>query len=60
MLYIRININNETNNAVVKERDKINISVIYNIFPERKVKLNKLDIDIHDNSWMFVVVYQMS
>ena len=59
MLFIRINVNNETNNTVVKERDKVDISVIYNIFPERKVKLNELGINIYDDSWIFVVVYQM-
>jgi len=50
LLFIGININNETNNATVKERDKIDIPVIYNVFSERKAKLNKLGINICDGS----------
>jgi len=60
LLFIRINVNNETNNATVKEKDEIDIPVIYNVFSKRKANLNKLGIDIHNGSWVFTVVNQMS
>jgi len=34
MLFIRINVNDETSNIITKERDKVNVSVIYNVFPK--------------------------
>jgi len=34
LLFVRINVNDKTNNAVVKERNEIDISVIYNILSE--------------------------
>jgi len=29
-----MNVNDETNNTIIKERDEINISMVYNVFPE--------------------------
>ena len=34
LLFVGINVNDKTNNAVVKERNEIDISVIYNILSE--------------------------
>ena len=45
--------------TIVKERNKIDIS-IHNIFSERKAKLKELRIDTCYDSWIFIVVNQMS
>jgi len=34
MLIVRIDVNNETNNIIIKERNEFKISVVYNILPE--------------------------
>ena len=36
-LIIWININNKTNNVTVEERNKINVLMVYKIFPEQEV-----------------------
>ena len=60
LMLIWININNEENNAVVKEQNEINIPMIYNVFSKRKTKLSKLNINIYDYSWMFIITSWMS
>lgn len=60
MLFIRINVNDETSNIITKERDKVNVSVIYNVFPKWKLKLDELDIGICYDSWVFIIVNQIS
>ena len=45
--------------TIVKEKNKIDIS-IHNIFSERKAKLKELRIDTCYDSWMFIVVNQIS
>jgi len=40
-------------NVVVSKRNKINVSVVKNIFAKEKAKAN---IDIGDNSWKIVTI----
>ena len=55
-MFIRVNINNEANNTIVKERNEIDNSIIHDILSKRKMKLNELNIDICYNSWIFIIV----
>jgi len=59
-MLIWIDVDNKENTAVVKEWNEVNIPIIYNIFSEWEVKLSKLNIDIHDNSWMFIIMWWIS
>jgi len=60
LMLIWIDVDNKEITAVVKEWNEVNIPIIYNIFSEWEVKLSKLNIDIHDNSWMFIIMWWIS
>ena len=56
MLIVRININQEEDKIIIKEGNKINIIIVYNVSSEREVKLRDLNVDIYYDSWIKVIV----
>lgn len=59
-MFIRVNVDDEINNTAIKERNEIIISMIYDVFAERKVKLRESDIDICYDFWVFIIINWMS
>lgn len=55
-MFIRVNVDDEINNTAIKERNEIIISMIYDVFAERKVKLRESDIDICYDFWVFIII----
>ena len=60
MLIVRININQEEDKIIIKEGNKINIIIVYNVSSEREVKLRDLNVDIYYDSWIKVIVTWLS
>ena len=56
LLIVRININQEEDKIIIKEGNKINIIIVYNVSSEREVKLRDLNVDIYYDSWIKVIV----
>ena len=56
MLIVRININQEKDKIIIKEGNKINIIIVYNVSSEREVKLRDLNVDVYYDSWIKVIV----
>jgi len=56
LLIFRININYEEDKIIIKEGNKINIIIVYNVSSERKVKLRHLNVDVYYDSWIKVIV----
>ena len=56
LLIVRININQEEDKIIIKEGNKINIIIVYNVSSERKVKLRDLNVDVYYDSWIKVIV----
>ena len=56
LLIFRININQEEDKIIIKEGNKINIIIVYNVSSERKVKLRDLNVDVYYNSWIKIIV----
>jgi len=56
LLIFRININQEEDKIIIKEGNKINIIIVYNVSSERKVKLRDLNVDVYYDSWIKVIV----
>ena len=50
LLIVRININQEEDKIIIKEGNKINIIIVYNVSSEREVKLRDLNIDVYYGS----------
>ena len=50
LLIVRININQEEDKIIIKEGNKINIIIVYNVSSERKVKLRDLNVDVYYDS----------
>jgi len=59
-MFIWIDIYYKENNAIIKEWKAINVSVVQNIFSERKVQMSKLNINVYFCSRIFVVIVQLS
>ena len=47
LLIVRININQEEDKIIIKEGNKINIIIVYNVSSEIKVKLRDLNVDVY-------------
>jgi len=56
LLIFRININQEEDKIIIKEGNKINIIIVYNVSSERKVKLRDLNVDVYYDSWIKIIV----
>jgi len=56
LLIVRININQEEDKIIIKEGNKINIIIVYNVSSEREVKLRDLNVDVYYDSWIKVIV----
>ena len=56
MLIVRININQEEDKIIIKEGNKINIIIVYNVSSEKEVKLRDLNVDIYYDSWIKIIV----
>jgi len=50
LLIVRININQEKDKIIIKEGNKINIIIVYNVSSEREVKLRDLNVDVYYDS----------
>ena len=50
LLIVRININQEEDKIIIKEGNKINIIIVYNVSSEREVKLRDLNVDVYYDS----------
>jgi len=50
LLIVRININQEEDKIIIKEGNKINIIIVYNVSSEREVKLRDLNVDVYYSS----------
>ena len=59
MWWIRVNVNQKVNRAIVKERDTRNISMIENVFYFRKTKLQKSDVYVQYDSWRVVIIWEI-
>ena len=60
MWWIRVNVNQKVNRAIVKERDTRNISMIENVFYFRKTKLQKSDVYVQYDFWRVVIIWEIS
>jgi len=56
LLIVRININQEEDKIIIKEGNKINIIIVYNVSSEKEVKLRDLNVDIYYDSWIKIIV----
>ena len=56
LLIVRININQEENKIIIKEGNKVNIIIVYNVSSKREVKLRDLNVDVYYNSWIKIIV----
>ena len=59
-MFIWIDIYYKENNTIVKEWKAINVSVVQNVFFERKVQISEPNINVYYCSRMFVVIGQLS
>jgi len=59
-MFVWINIDYKENNVIVEEWKTINVSVVQNIFSERKVQISELNINVYYCPRMFVVIGQLS
>ena len=60
LMFIWIDIYYKENNTIVKEWKAINVSVVQNVFFERKVQISEPSINVYYCSRMFVVIGQLS
>jgi len=54
MQRVRINIQNIITNTVVEKENETNVTMIKNVFTEKKAQRRKVNINIRDNSWKVI------
>jgi len=56
MQRVRINIQDVITNTVVEKGNETNVTMVKNVFTEKKAQRRKVNIDVYDNSWKVIGV----